>query len=220
MATSFLTRLPTIPIPPPHATFASISAFTLLSLFCTSKLPHHPLLVIAWAGGSYYLNQTWLELKLNQITATVAKQVDEFLTREGACEDCRKNVLEKTPKELAKLLADLKKAKEKELAKKEKEFENKKKKIVAMIEEELTPEQRERVEKEFAALVGEVAAEREEFLAELMAGRDEADRPIVLAEFAVKMEAARERLRRRKEEREGVARNRRDAEGATDGGRD
>jgi hypothetical protein len=80
---SLLAYLPTIPTPPHYGTFASLSACTLLSLLCTGRLPRHPLLVIAWGGGTYFANTYWLELKIKQVTATVVSipQIDMTKTR-------------------------------------------------------------------------------------------------------------------------------------------
>lgn len=83
----------------------------LLGLLCTHRIPRHPLAVVTWAYGSYYLNAAWLELKLAQVKATIEWAVDAYLKKEGACEDCRKNIVERDPEDLVKLLADLTRAK-------------------------------------------------------------------------------------------------------------
>ena len=103
--------MPNIPQPPYHGVLASISSFALLSLLCTKKVPRHPLVVIAWAYGSYWLNAAWLRLKLAQVKATIVDAVDTYLKKEGACEDCRRDIHKRDPEELIKLLADLSRAK-------------------------------------------------------------------------------------------------------------
>ncbi|KAJ4345808.1 uncharacterized protein N0V89_011943 [Didymosphaeria variabile] len=187
-----------------------------------------------WADGSYYLNMTWLKLKLNQITAMVAKQVDDFLVKNGACEECRKNVVRKGPKELARLLVDLKKAAEKELMERRKKSATKEEEVAAeqkellekqlaegeVEEEELTVEQMELLDEQLAAAEKDVEANRDKILAELMAGRDVTEMPMDQAEFEVEFDAAWERVRRREEERGGAARNEVTGEEGTDGGRD
>ncbi|KAF1969863.1 hypothetical protein BU23DRAFT_557280 [Bimuria novae-zelandiae CBS 107.79] len=112
MSTSLLARMPSIPHPPYHGAFAFISSFTLLSFVCTNRLPQHPLLVVAWACGSYYLNGIWLKLKLAQIKARIEEVAHLYLQREGACEDCRRNIIRRGPEELVQLLADATSAKE------------------------------------------------------------------------------------------------------------
>lgn len=111
MSTSLLARMPNIPHPPYHGVLASISSVALLSLFCANKVPRHPLVVVTWAYGSYYLNAAWLKLKLAQVQATIVSAVDIYLKKEGACEDCRKDIHKRDPEELIKLLTDLSRAK-------------------------------------------------------------------------------------------------------------
>jgi hypothetical protein len=110
MPASLLTRIPKIPHPPYHGLFASISSMALLGLLCTHKIPRHPLIVATWAYGSYCLNGVWLRLKLAQVKATIEWAVDTYLKKEGACEDCRKNIIQRDPEHLVKLLADLTRA--------------------------------------------------------------------------------------------------------------
>lgn len=111
MPASLLTRIPKIPHPPYYGLFASISSMALLGLLCTHKIPRHPLVVVSWAYGSYCLNGIWLRLKLAQVKATIEWAVDTYLKKEGACEDCRKNIIHRDPEHLVKLLADLTRAK-------------------------------------------------------------------------------------------------------------
>ncbi|KAL5385406.1 hypothetical protein DPSP01_004863 [Paraphaeosphaeria sporulosa] len=111
MANPLLILLPTIPTPPHAGTFASLSGVTLLSLLCTDNVPRHPLVVVAWAGGSYFVNEWWLKLKIKQVMAKVVKEVDRLLEKEGACAECRKNVLQGGPRDLAKILVDLREKK-------------------------------------------------------------------------------------------------------------
>ncbi|KAL5398198.1 hypothetical protein PMIN02_001644 [Paraphaeosphaeria minitans] len=123
MATSLLAYLPTIPTPPHHGTFASLSGVTLLSLLYTNRVPGHPLVVVAWAGVSYLVNGWWLKLKIKQVTATVLKEVDGLLEKQGACAECRGLVLTGGPRDLAMLLVDLRRVNEKERARRERRME-------------------------------------------------------------------------------------------------